>query len=160
MTPADFLNLILQLDMARIVRTGGQWEIWLHNEIAAMLLDHYGTSCRERKYSGTQQSVDILFQLKEEIYAVEIKVQSGGHRGQFAGMSLKDAIAQDVAKIKTLDGVHHRWVVAIAYASEAKTQLEGLGAFFSVTDTEGQFMAVLIDADQWSKRLTVMWNWQ
>ncbi|EJZ57834.1 hypothetical protein V9L13_03845 [Pseudomonas sp. RSB 5.4] len=172
MTEADFLNAVLQAagvhpklqdtdepsQFTKSWVSEGPWESAAQVEIAHHLRRGYGITTKIREISYPEpyssEKVDFYFELQDETYAIEIKVESTN--GLFGGANLQESITRDVYKLGGFVA-DHRWVVVIA-TSQKNCELLDLtlnrGDSWS-RDVEGQFKAYLCNIDTYPHGLPI-----
>ncbi|MGQ9425598.1 hypothetical protein ACXYTJ_08015 [Gilvimarinus sp. F26214L] len=128
MDVGEFCNLITDMEekVVAAIQSGAQWEVWLQVEIFGALIRNFGCGGREIRRDGAR-ATDLAFTHDSTVHMVELKVESAHHAGQFAGVSLSDAVDADVEKLRRLNVVGHKWSCCIAWSRQGKEALQGYG---------------------------------
>lgn len=82
----------------RAMGTGAQWEIWLQVELALGLKATASLVVREEKYDSSAKSVDLMCQVVNRAFAIELKTEST-KTGLVSNMTMLKALKSDKAKL-------------------------------------------------------------
>nr|BFD42366.1 hypothetical protein FFPRI1PSEUD_38650 [Pseudomonas sp. FFPRI_1] len=124
MKNTDLSQLILS-DHARIeaaISTGAAWEVWFQVEFLILLRSAQVSAAREVPYPEPNSTLrlDVLAKHTNELYAIELKVESATN----AGNKLLAETLKDIEKLtKYTSPVAARWAVALGYSDVAKRGL-------------------------------------
>jgi hypothetical protein len=136
------VNLCVSLEdrILSLISQQAEWEIPLHALLFEELAARGHRPRREKGYTGSSETLDLLIPYDSKEYAVEVKVESASRPGQIAdasfmthskdfGGAITDKVGGDIAKVQRFhayESESRNLVLLLAYTAKAQSLMEDL----------------------------------